>query len=132
MRSSGIPRRRGLLGITRIIRSRATATVVERPLTTTGSLGEQQTTTEEHTEDMWLFEPREAISQELMGEQLNGSLGALLVADGVDLTQNDRVVHGGVEYEVDTVVGHPNDGDADGTATDGTDFWLATFTRRQS
>lgn len=130
--STGIPRRRGLGGISRVIRSRQRRVTVERPSESQGSLGETTTTTSEHTESMWLFEPRETTAQEIAGERLDGSLGGLTVADGsVDVQHNDRIVHGGVEYEVDTVVGHPDDGDADGTPTEGTDFWMVSFVRRQ-
>jgi hypothetical protein len=40
-------------------------------------------------------------------------------------------VHGGVEYEIDTIVGHPNDDEPDGTGSPNTDFWVITFERRQ-
>jgi hypothetical protein len=130
--STGIPRRRGLGGISRVIRSRQRRVTVQRPTETTGSLGETQTTTTEHTESLWLFEPRETVAQELAGERIDGSLGGLAAADGsVDMEHNDRIVHGGVEYEVDTVVGHPDDGDADGTPSEDTDFWMVSFVRRQ-
>lgn len=130
--SSGTPRDTGLDGITRIIRARVSATTVSRPSRTKGSLDQNTETTTDHTEDLWLFEPREALAEEIVGERINGSLGALAVSDGtVDLQTDDRVTHGGVTYEVDTVVGHPEDGAADGTSTPDTDFWIVTFTRRQ-
>lgn len=133
MRSTGIPRSKGLLGIRRIIGSRTRSVTVKRPSTSTGSLGETNTdSTDDHTEHIWLFEPNESISSEITGERLDGSLGGLVVSDGsVDIQHNDRVVHGGVEYEVDTVVGHPNDDETDGTDSPDTDFWMVTFTRRQ-
>jgi hypothetical protein len=133
MRSTGIPRSKGLLGIRRIIGSRTRSVTVKRPSTSTGSLGETNTdSTNDHTEYIWLFEPNESISSELTGERLDGSLGGLVVADGsVDIEHNDRVVHGGVEYEVDTIVGHPNDDEPDGTDSPNTDFWMITFNRRQ-
>jgi hypothetical protein len=105
---------------------------IDRPTESVGSLDEVQTTTDEHTEQMWVFEPRENVAQELAGERIEGSLGGLSTADGtVDVQHNDRLVHGGVEYEVDTVVGHPDDADADGTASPDTDFWVVSFVRRQ-
>lgn len=105
---------------------------VERVSETTGSLGETQTTTTEHTESMWLFEPRENVAQEIAGERLTGGLGGLAIADGtVDLQHNDRITHGGVEYEIDTIVGHPEDGATDGTDSSDTDFWIVSFVRRQ-
>ena len=130
--SSGVPRQRGLDGITRIIRARTRSVTVNRVTETKGSLDETQTTTDGHTESVWLFEPRENVAQEIAGERLEGSLGGLTVADGtVDIQHNDRITHGGVEYEVDTVVGHPEDGDADGTSSPDTDFWIVNFVRRQ-
>lgn len=131
-RSTGIPRRKGLAGIRRIIGLRTRSITVSRVTASKGSLDETSTSTTDHTEDLWLFEPRESVAEELVGERVNGGLGGLTVADGtVDLNKDDRITHGGVEYEVDTVVGHPEDGDSDGTASPDTDFWLATFVRRQ-
>jgi len=133
MRSTGIPRSKGLIGIRRIIGSRTRSVTVKRPSTSTGSLGETDTdSTDDHTEHIWLYEPNESISSEITGERLDGSLGGLVVADGgVDVQHNDRVVHGGVEYEVDTIVGHPEDAEPDGTESPTTDFWHITFNRRQ-
>jgi hypothetical protein len=130
-RSTGLPRQKGLAGITRVIRARTRSVTVTRVTETKGSLDQTKESTDGHTEQMWLFEPREAVAQEIAGERLTGSLGGLAVADGtVDVQPDDRVTHGGVEYEVDTVVGHPNDGDADGTASTDTDFWVVNFVRR--
>jgi hypothetical protein len=81
---------------------------------------------------MWLFQPREGVGQEFAGERVTGSLGALVVADrGVDIQHNDRITHGGVKYEVDTIVGHPKDDNPDGGRTRDTDFFLLSFVRRQ-
>lgn len=132
VRSTGLPTAKGLAGLTRIIRARTRSVTVSRVTETKGSLDQTTTSTTDHTESLWLFEPRESVAEELFGERINGSLGGLAVADGtVDLQINDRLTHGGVEYELDTVVGHPEDDEPDGTASDDTDFWLATFTRRQ-
>jgi hypothetical protein len=132
-RSSGIPRRRGLGGISRIISSRATSKEIRRYEETTNSLGNtEQSLASEHIESLWLFAPNEGIGTEVVGEQLDGALNGLCVAaDTVDLSHNDRVTHGGVEYEIDTIVGHPDDDKPDGTASPNTDFWVITFTRRQ-
>lgn len=131
-RSTGLPRRTGIAGITRVVRARTSATTVSRVSTSKDSLDQTTTTTSDHTEDLWLFEPRESVAEELVGERVNGGLGGLAVADGtVDIQRDDRITHGGVEYEVDTIVGHPEDGDADGTTSSETDFWLVTFVRRQ-
>lgn len=130
--STGLPRLKGIAGITRIIRARVSATTISRPDASKGSLDETSTSTADHSEDMWLFEPRESIANELAGERINGGLGGLVVADGtVDLQKDDRIVHGGIEYEIDTIVGHPEDDDTDGTDSPETDFWIVTFTRRQ-
>jgi hypothetical protein len=118
--------------MTRIIRTRSNSTTVSRPTTQKNSLDGTTETLSDHTEDMWLFEPREQVANEVVGERITGSLGALVVADStVDVQKDDRVTHGGVEYEVDTVIGHPTDEAADGTASDGTDFFIVNFERRQ-
>ena len=130
-RSSGIPRRKGLGAISTIIGARSRPVTLVRPTTTTNALDETVETTTEHVESMWVFEPRQNVSAEITGEHLEGGLGGLVVSDGtIDIQHNDRLTHGGVEYEVDTVVGHPNDGAADGTPSDGVDFWMVRFTRR--
>lgn len=130
-RSSGMPTGRPLAGITRIIRSRARSVTVERPTETTNSLDTTDETLSEHTEQLWLFEPTENVSQELVGERVEGSLGALGVADGLDIQKDDRITHGGVAYEIDTIVGHPDDAAADGTTQDGTKFFMVSLVRRQ-
>lgn len=132
VRSTGLPQSKGIAGITRIVRARVSAVTISRVSTSKGSLDESSTSTSDHTEDLWLFEPRESVAEELAGERINGGLGGLAVADGtVDLQTDDRIVHGGVEYEIDTIVGHPEDDEPDGTDSPETDFWLVTFTRRQ-
>lgn len=131
-RSTGLPRRKGLAGMTRVIRSRTRSVTFSRVTEQKGSLDQTTTTESEYTEDVWLFEPRENVAQELAGERIQGSLGGLVVADdAVDIEKDDRVVHGGVEYEVDTIVGHPEDDAADGTPSPDTDFWIISFVRRQ-
>lgn len=122
-RSSGIPRQRGLRGITAIIRSRTKSTTVTRVTETTGALDQAEETKSEHSESLWLFEPEEARSRVPEGERIDGDLGALAIADGtVDIQNGDRLTHGGVEYEVDTVVGRPDDGS--------TDYWAINLVRR--
>jgi len=131
MRSTGLPRQKGLGGLTRVIRARTRSVTVTRQTESTGSLDQQTTTSSsDHTESIWLFEPRESVAQELAGEQVSGGLGGLAVADGtVDVQHDDRITHGGVTYEVDTVVGHPEDDDADGTSSPETDFWVIDMVR---
>lgn len=131
-RSSGIPTSRPRAGMTRIIRSRSRSVTVSRPTKQKNSLDDTTETLSEHTESMWLFQPRESVSEELAGERINGSLGALVVAErAVDIQKDDRITHGGVEYEVDTIVGHPEDAAADGTRSPDTDFFIIDLVRRQ-
>lgn len=125
-RSSGIPRGRGLRGITRIAAARATATTITRPTTSTDSLDSTQETTAEHTERVWLFSPDENSIEVSAGERVTGDLNGLAVEPEdatVDIQKGDRITHGGVEYEVDTVEGRPDDNQ--------TDYWSITFIRRQ-
>lgn len=132
-RSSGLPTGRLRAGMTRIIRSRSRSVTVSRPTSQTTALDDTTETLEEHVERMWLFQPSENVSQELAGERINGSLGGLLVAErAVDVEKDDRITHGGVEYEVDTVIGHPEDDAADGTMSPDTDFFIISFVRRQT
>lgn len=119
--------------MTRIIRSRARSVTVSRPTKQKNSLDGTTESLAEHTENIWLFEPREQVANELAGERVTGSLGGLVVADrAVDIQKDDRITHGGVEYEVDTVVGHPEDDPADGTMSVETDFFIVDFVRRQT
>jgi len=130
MRSSGLPRSKALHAQTRVIRARATDVTVRRQTETTGSLDEVTTTESDHTERIWLFEPRESVAAELAGERIDGGLGGLIVSDGnVDVKHGDRVTYGAVEYEIDTIVGHPIDAEP-GSAPD-TSFWILSFERRQ-
>lgn len=118
--------------MTRIIRSRTRSVTVSRPTTTKNSLDGTSETVEEHTEHIWLFQPREQVAAEVAGDRITGSLGGLVVAGrAVDIQKDDRITHGGVEYEVDTVIGHPDDNSADGTQSLGTDFFIINFVRRQ-
>jgi hypothetical protein len=118
--------------MTRIIRSRSRSVTVSRPTTTQNSLDTSEETLSEHVEEMWLFQPREGVGQEFAGERITGSLGALVVAErAVDIQHNDRITHGGVEYEVDTIVGHPEDAPADGSRSPDTDFFVVDLVRRQ-
>lgn len=132
VRSTGLPNTPGIAGLTRVIRARTRSVTLSRVSETKGSLDQVETTTSDHTEQIWLYEPRENVAEEIAGERLEGGLGGLVVADDtVDVQKDDRIQHGGVEYEVDTVVGHPEDGAADGTQSPETDFWMISFTRRQ-
>lgn len=130
-RSSGISRHRALAGITRIISARARSVTVQRPEQSTGELDEVTETTTEHSEDIYLHDPGENIAEVAAGERTVGDLGGLAVSDdSVDIQHGDRITHGGVEYEVDTVVGLPVDDDSDGSESPDTDYWKITFIRR--
>lgn len=131
-RASGISRVGSLGMMTRIIRSRSRTVTFTRPTKTTTELGDTEETTDEHTESVWLFQPEESVSDEITGERINGSLGGLVVADiGPDIQKDDRITYGGVEYEVDTVVGHPSDDEADGSESEA-DFFQINFVRRNN
>jgi len=124
-RASGISRGSSLRMMTRIIGSRTNTVTFERPTTTTNALDETVETTSEYTENVWLFQPEESVSDEITGERINGSLGGLVIeADTVDIQSNDRITYGGVEYEVDTVVGYPQRDDAT--------FLVVDFVRRNT
>lgn len=132
VRSSGIPRRRALDTMSGIIGARARTVEFKRPTVSTGPLDERTETVNAHTEHVYPHDPSESIANEEGGERVVGDLAALAVADGtVDVQVNDRITYGGVEYEVDTVVGYPEDDDADGTESPDTDYWKLTFVRRQ-
>ena len=128
--SSGLPNRKGLHGLTRVIRARQTPTTITRVTQTRNELDDLVEDESEHTEDMWVFEPIEAPSNEVLGERLNGDLSALSIADGVNVERGDRIAHGGISYEIDTIVGHPTDDKTDGTESPDTDFWIIGLTRR--
>lgn len=126
VRSSGIPRGRGFMGITRIIASRASPTSVTRVSTTTGDLDQTVESTTEHIEDLWVFVPDERSVQALAGDRSYGDLGCLAIEpenNTVDIQKGDRITHGGVEYEVDTIEGRPDDDDPD--------YWSISLVRRQ-
>lgn len=128
-RAGGVPRDRALGAITSIIGTRTQTVTLARPTESVGSMGETTTTTSDHQEDIWLFDPQETVVEVPTGETQGGSIMGLAL-DGVDIQHNDRVTHGGVEYEVDTVVGRPRDADADGTTHTDVSYFTITFTRR--
>ncbi|WP_226041174.1 hypothetical protein [Natrinema sp. DC36] len=117
-------------GITRIISARATAKTFTSVSQTKNSLDQTDETTSEYSEDMWLFDPEERTTSEVAGERVRGDLGGLIIAEGdgsgnyeEPVERNDRIVHGGVEYEVDTIVGVPDDEEPN--------YWTISFIRRQ-
>lgn len=128
--SSGAPRGRALKAIRNVIQTRQVPTTISRPTTTTGNLDQQQTTLTDHTERLWVFDPQSNVTEVAAGERVQGDLNAL-ARDGIDVRKDDRLTHGGVEYEVDTVVGFPEDAEADGTDHDeDTAYFHITLRRR--
>lgn len=110
--STGLPRQKGLAAMQHVVGSRTTAKTVSRHTETVNALDEVETTTTDHTEQLWLFDPNDTVAEEITGERIGGQLGGLAVADGtVDLQPRDTLDHGGLTYEVDTVVGEPNEDD---------------------
>lgn len=123
VRSSGLPTSRGRHGMRRVVSARSEPVVVTRPTTTVNDLDETVETTSEHTESLRLYEPQERRAAQRTGERVEGALGGLAVADGTfDMQRGDRVTHGGVVYEVDSVVAHPSTNDPD--------LYVLDFTRR--
>jgi len=126
VRSTGFSRSRALGGITRIIGARATAKTFTNPTKTKGSLDQTSETTSEYSLDVWLFDPEENVVGVDAGERVTGDLGGLIVDDGTNsepVDKDDRIVHGGVEYEADTVIGVPDD--------ENVNYWTVSFIRRQ-
>lgn len=123
VRSTGVPRDRPLGHITKIIGLRSATKTISRVTETVGSLDQTETSTADHTEDVWLFEPFEAPSEVVAGERVNGDLMGLAM-DDADIERDDRITHGTAEYEVDTVVGRPND--------DNTSYLVITLVRRST
>lgn len=130
-RSTGISTRQSRHAMSRLIRQRAQSVTINRPVRMTNALDDTDETIDEHTESMWLFDARESIADEIGGDRINGGLGGLVVAGrAVDLDKDDRITHGGVEYEIDTIVGQPVDDDPDGTCSPETTFYIVNFVRR--
>lgn len=128
-RAGGAPLGRAVTTIAGIIDARATSVVLTRPSKSTGSLDETKEQTNDHTEQMWLVSPDESISQDPAGERISGDLRALTL-DGADVQKDDRLTYGGVEYEVDTIVGRPDDANSDGTTHNGVEYFDITLMRR--
>lgn len=126
VRSNGIPRGTPIALMSRVISARSNAVTFTRPTKTKGGLDQVEETTAEHTENVWLHVPEERVREVSSGEREVGDIAALAVADGtVDIQKDDRVTYGGVEYEVDSVIGLPEDNGSP-------EMWLVQFIRRQS
>jgi len=114
-----------------IVSTRATAVVFTRPSTSTGTLDETTETTSEFTEQVWVYNPRERTTQADAGERVLGDARGLMLAetdydpdtDDEPVQKDDRITHGGVDYEVLTVVGLPDEQDPS--------LWMIEFERRQ-
>lgn len=128
-RGSAVPGDRASHVIADIIDDKSRKVVVERPTEQTGTLDESTETLDEYVEALWLTDTQKFISEEDTGERFTGSLRAFGV-DGINIKHGDRLTYGGVEYEVDTVEGQPDDVEADGSSHDDTDYFEITLVRR--
>jgi hypothetical protein len=94
-------------------------------------LDETTETTSEFTENVWVYNPRERTTQADAGERVLGDARGLMLAetdydpdtDDEPVLKDDRITHGGVDYEVLTVVGLPDEQDPS--------LWMIEFERRQ-
>lgn len=129
VRAGGVPRDRALGAISSIIGARTETVTITRPTESVGSMGEVSETTATHTEDLWLNAQQIGVIETPAGERETGAIFAVGL-DGIDVQKDDRVTHGGVEYEVDSVVGIPDDNDADGTTHSDTRYFRIRLVRR--
>ncbi len=127
-RSGGVPTDRGVTAISSVISQRVRPIVIKRPTTETGPLDETTETLSEHTESLWPVSPSERIEITDTGDRLQGDLRALAL-DGIDVQTNDRITYGGVEYEVNSVIGQPEDAQADGTDHDAVEYFDISLVR---
>jgi hypothetical protein len=99
MRSSGIPRLSGLGHIRKIIQSRQTPTNAVTVNYTTNEWDETVEQETGYTTQLWLYQGTSRIVQEMLGERTVGTLSGLgTTPNEVDV--DDRLIYGGVEYEV--------------------------------
>lgn len=132
-RSTGLNTNPLVGAITKVIAARSRTYQVRRPTEHVGSLDEVTDTTTEHPEYIYLFESSEQVSDEITGARVDGDLGGLVVADGaVDIQYGDYVDYGGITYQVETVVGMPDDSDMDATVdSERTRYWNLGLVRTQ-
>lgn len=131
MRSTGISRDLHYSKMRTIVAARSISVVFTRPTVSTGTLDETTETTSEFTEQVWVYNPRERTTQADAGERILGDMRGLMVADTAydpntdspPIEKSDRITHGGVDYEVLTVTGLPDEQDPD--------LWMIEFERRQ-
>lgn len=130
-RSNGISRDLHFSRMRSVVGARATTTTFTRPTVSTGTLDETTETTTEFTEQVWVYNPRERTTQADAGERILGDMRGLQVADtsydpatdDPPIQKDDRITHGGIDYEVLTVVGLPDEQNPD--------LWMIEFERRQ-
>lgn len=91
----------------RRIGARSSDYTVTRVTETVNDAGETVTTESTHTVSLWCFEPRNVTAEFSSGEHTSGSLQALS-NPSEDITFDDRLTHGGVEYDVDDVSMYPD------------------------
>lgn len=99
MRSSGIPRLSGLGHIRKIIQSRQTPTNAVTVDYTTNEWDESIEQETGYTTQLWLYQGTSRIVQEMLGERTVGTLSGLGTTPN-DVGVDDRLIYGGVEYEV--------------------------------
>jgi len=99
MRSSGIPRLSGLAHIRKIIQSRQKLTNAVTVNYTTNEWDETVEQETGYTTQLWLYQGTSRIVQEMLGERTVGTLSGLgTTPNAVEV--DDRLIYGGVEYEV--------------------------------
>lgn len=129
--AGGVPRGRALGAIRNIIEGHQEQVTVTSVTTSKGALDQETETTTTRTERLWLFDPRKSVQEVAGGERVQGDLSAL-GKDGIQVEKGERLTHGGVEYEVDTVTGFPEDESADGTTHDNVEYFRIELVRRST
>lgn len=92
----------------RRLNARSSAYTVTRVTETVNDVGEIVESESTHTVNLWCYSPRNVTSQLISGEHTSGDLQGL-VKPSEDITFDDRLTHGGVEYEVDDVTVFPDE-----------------------
>lgn len=98
----------GLSYIRQIVAARQSPTEVTSITYTTNEWDEEVEQTTDTIEDIWLYQGTSRLVQELIGEQLRGSINGLATTPiGIEL--DDRITYNGVEYDVTGVTPLPED-----------------------
>lgn len=75
---------------------------------TVNDVGETVEETNEFTESLWCFTPRNTTEQVMSGERTRGKLQGLAI-HSADLMMDDRLTHGGAEYEISNMTMMPDE-----------------------